>query len=408
MFVIVEPLRMALQAILSHKLRSFLTLLGVIIGVTTIIAMMTIIRGLQVQVESQMNQLSADVFQVQRWDIQMGFNFNDRDHNRPKITLEEALAIPEHCPSVASVGPEVWDWGHSLVRGKERTNPNVSLAGGYPQFAVNNGYDIARGRFISTDDLEHSRRVIVIGDAIARKLFPVDDPIDKDIRLERGMFRVVGVFAQQGGMFGGENDYHVCIPFTTFENLYGKNRSINVTVKAVSPALFHQAQDEVIFLMRRMRGLKADQANNFGIWAPENLISNFNQMTFWIKIAAVGICSISLIVAGIGIMNIMLVSVTERTREIGVRMAIGARKAQILRQFLIEAVILSELGGIIGVIFGIVLPLWLSKAFNLPASVPIWAVVLGLAFCSFIGILFGFWPAARAAKLDPVEALRYE
>ncbi|RJP78133.1 MAG: FtsX-like permease family protein [Candidatus Zixiibacteriota bacterium] len=406
--LIVEPIRMAVSAILAHKLRSFLTLLGVIIGVTTIIGMMTIITGLQNQVEEQMSQLSADVFQVQRFDAGIQLGHNQRDRTRPKVTLEEAQAIAEHCPSVSMVGPEVWEFGQWIGYGAERTNPNISLAGGYPEFAPNNGYNIARGRFITLDDVERGRKVIVIGDAIAQKLFPFEDPLDREVRLERGRFKVIGVFEEMGNSLGSSNDNHACIPFSTFTRLYGKSRSINITVKARSPEVFDQAQDEVISLLRRLRGLRTDAPNNFSIWAPENLINDFNNLTRWIKVAAVGIAGISLLVAGIGIMNIMLVSVTERTREIGVRLAIGARKRQILGQFLVEAVILSELGGMIGVVTGILLPLWLGQVVNLPVAVPTWAIVVGLIFCSLVGIGFGLWPAYRASRLDPVEALRYE
>ncbi len=406
--LIVESMRMAMSAIVTHKLRSFLTLLGVIIGVMTIIGMMTVIRGLQIEIEKQMTGLTADVFQVQRHDIQMGVGHQRRDRTRPKVTLEEALAVKEHCPSVLLVGPEVWKFGQWVGRGKEKTNANITIGGGYPEFAPNNGYDVARGRFITYDDVEHARRVIVLGDAVAKKLFPFDDPLEKTVRLERGKFRVVGVFAEAGSTLGSSNDNHVCIPFSTHRKIYGKHRSVNITVKAKSTELFHEAQDEVVELMRRVRGLKSDEPDNFAIWSPENLIENFNEMTFWIKVAAVGICGISLLVAGIGIMNIMLVSVTERTREIGVRLAIGAKRMQILWQFLVEAVILSEVGGIIGVIVGVTLPMWVGKAFNLPTAVPVWSIVLGLVFCSFVGIFFGMWPAWRASRLDPVEALRYE
>lgn len=406
--LIFESIRMAVSAIFTHKLRSFLTLLGVIIGVTTIIGMMTVIRGLQVQIEDQMSQLTTNVFQVQRFDIQMGIGNQSRDRKRPKITLREAQAIQELCPSVEQVGPEVWEFGQWVAYRQERTNPNISVAGGYPEFAPNNGYEVARGRFITYNDVQHTRRVIVLGDAVAKKLFPFEDPLGKEVRLERGKFRVIGVFAEQGTTFGNSNDNHVCIPFSTHRKLYGKHRSINITVKTKSPEVFHQAQDEVIGVMRRLRGLKPDEPNNFAIWSPENLIDNFNQMTLWIKVAAVGICAISLLVAGIGIMNIMLVSVTERTREIGVRMAIGAKKLTILWQFLVEAVILSEVGGLIGVILGVTLPMWIGRAFHLPTAVPLWAIILGLVFCSLVGIVFGLWPAVRASKLDPVEALRYE
>ena len=406
--LIVEPTRMAVSAILTHKLRSFLTLLGVIIGVMTIIGMMTVIRGLQLQIEDQMSQLTTDVFQVQRSDVQMGFGHQRRDRTRPRITLEEALAIAKHCPSVSLVGPEVWEYGQWVAYRKEKTNPNVVLAGGYPEFAPNNGYFLAMGRFITMDDVERSRRVIVLGHAVAQKLFPFEDPLGKDVRLERGKFRVIGVFEEQGSTFGQSNDNHCCIPLSTHQKLYGKRRSLNITVKAKSREVFYQAQDEVIALMRRMRGLKPDEPDNFAIWSTENLIENFNQMTVWVKVAAVGIAAISLLVAGIGIMNIMLVSVTERTRGIGVRMAIGAKKFQILWQFLVEAVILSELGGLVGVLVGVALPLWIGPVFNLPVAVPVWSIFVGLIFCSLVGIVFGLWPAVRASRLDPVEALRYE
>jgi putative ABC transport system permease protein len=399
---------MAVGAIISHKLRSFLTLLGVIIGVMTIISMMSVIQGLQVQIETQMSQLSADVFQLQRWDAGIQFNDHNRDRTRPKVKLEEAMAIPDACPSVAQIGPEVWEFGQWVSHNEIRTNPNISLAGGYPEFAGNNGMAVARGRFLTMDDVEHVRNVIVLGGALATKLFPFEDPLEKEVRLEKGRFKVVGVFEEMGSSFGRSNDNQMAIPFSTFTKLYGKGRSINVTVKARSTAVFKQAQDEVISLMRRLRSLKSDEPDNFAIWSPENLIDDFNKIYRWVQVAAIGICSISLLVAGIGIMNIMLVSVTERTREIGVRRAIGARRGQILAQFLVEAVILSELGGIIGIIVGVLLPLWVAPAMKLPVAIPIWSIFLGLAFCSFVGIGFGMWPAMRASKLDPVEALRYE
>jgi putative ABC transport system permease protein len=406
--VFLEPARMAVTAIMTHKFRSFLTLLGVIIGVTTIIGMMTVIQGLQKKIEEDMNMLATDVFQVQRWDIQMGFDSHDHDRKRPKVTLEEAQAIAAHCPSVENVGPQVRNWGQWIARDKNRTNPNILISGGMPEFAVNNGFNLARGRFITQDDIERARPVIVLGDAIVKKLFPFEDPLDKEVRLQEGRFIVVGILEEMGSTFGESKDTQAVIPFSTFERIYGKGRSISITVKARSPEVFLEAQDEVIGLMRRLRNLKSDEPNNFAIWAPDTLIDQFNQMTKWIKAAAVGICGISLLVAGIGIMNIMLVSVTERTREIGVRRAIGAKKRQILGQFLVEAVLLSEIGGAIGVVLGVTLPIWLGKVLNLPAAVPIWAVVLGLLFCSVVGIVFGLWPAMRAARLDPVEALRYE
>jgi putative ABC transport system permease protein len=405
-----ECAKMALSAIWTHKLRSGLTLLGVIIGVTTIIAMMTVIAGLQRQIEKDMSELSPNTFQVQRYDIQMGFDhdFNRRKY-RPPIKREDAEAIAQYCPSVGLVGPEVWIMGGTeAVYRDKKTNPNIFIAGGTPEFAINNGYFVDEGRFITTADDDFNRMVVVIGLGIKEKLFEYESPLGRQIKIDGNRYTVIGILEDLGSMWGDNRNYHLVIPLSTFEKIYGDKRSLNITVQAKSSAVFEQAKEEVIDVMRSQRGLKPNEDNNFAVWSSNTLIDTFNKMTFWIKIAAVGICGISLLVAGIGIMNIMLVSVTERTREIGVRKAIGGKKRHIMTQFIIEAIVLSEIGGIIGVGMGFAVGKLFGLAAKMPTAIPIWSVVLGLLFCSMVGLFFGIWPAAKAANLKPIEALRYE
>jgi len=401
---------MAFHAIWTHKMRAFLTLLGVIIGVATIIAMMTVITGIQNMIEKEMNALSTSVFQVQRYDPQMGMHIDGHHwgRRRPDITLENARAIRERCPTVANVGPEVWQWGEQIGYGGEKTNPNVMVVGGTPEFMYNNGEYVRAGRFITEMDVEYNRSVAVIGQDIVNKLFPYENPLGKRIRIGGKPYEVVGLFEERGSAFGQSRDNRACIPITTFQKQYGKERSINITVQAVSTEKMPQAMEEVRNVMRIERRLKSYEDDNFAIWSSNTLIESFNKFTFWIKIAAVGICGISLLVAGIGIMNIMLVSVRERTREIGVRKALGAKRRHIMMQFLIEAVVLTEIGGAIGIVVGIVLPTILASSLKVPTAVPIWACVLGIGFCSVVGITFGLWPAMKAARLDPIVALRYE
>ena len=400
---------MAFSAIWAHKLRSSLTLLGIIIGVATIIAMMTIIAGLQGQIEREMSELAPNTFQVQRYDISVGFNVGHQSFKRrPSIKREHAEAIAQFCPSVMLVGPEVWMWGKELRYRDRKTNPNVTLAGGTPEFQVNNGYYVLEGRFITKADDDFNRQVIVIGWGVKEKLFEYETAIGRQLKIDGKRYTVIGVLEESGSAWDSNADYHVVIPLSTFEKIYGGKRSINITVQTKSAAVFDKAVEEVIDIMRIKRGLKPNEDNNFAIWSSNTLIDSFNKMTFWIKVAAIGICAISLLVAGIGIMNIMLVSVTERTREIGVRKAIGGKKRHIMTQFIIEAIVLSEIGGAIGVGLGFAVGKIFGVAANMPTAVPLWSVALGLIFCSVVGLVFGIWPAAKAANLKPIEALRYE
>jgi putative ABC transport system permease protein len=411
-----DILSMSAGAIVANKLRSALTLVGIVAGVASIIAVMTGLSVVQETLEREMSVLGAQVFQVQKWPA--GGFASDADRRRamrrPPITVAHADAIREHVENVDLVGCELWDFGFVVKYRGESTNPNVSICGGTPEYPPNNTHFVGIGRNLSPSDIRGARRVVVIGYAIGQKLFPFTDPIGKVILVDNRKYEVIGVFDEKKSAFGGNFDNYVLMPITTFTHTYGlvdRNgfpRSVNVTVRAKTPELTNDAIAETRQLLRRLRGVGPAEPDNFDVFTSESLITQFNRMSAGVKLAAFVIGIIALVVAGIGIMNIMLVAVTERTREIGIRKALGARRGSILRQFLAEAVILCNIGGVLGVAAGFGLGNLVAVFTHFKANVPMEWAVIGLLFCSAVGIAFGLLPAIRAARLDPVEALRYE
>ncbi len=404
-----ESFRMALEAMRAHKMRAFLTLVGVVIGVATIISMMTVLGGIKYKIDDAMlNSLGANVFQVQRYDNEGGISFGPRRRKwRPKIEASYAQEIRQRCPSVRAVGVEAWSFGRRVTRGGLETNADQQIVGGSVEYGANNSRYVTLGRPITQQDINSARRVVVLGFDGYKTLFAGSDPLGQFIRVDGQKFEVVGVFEERGEMFGESQDRENWIPISTFNRVYGE-KSVNLTIQAWDPTAYRKAQAEVIEAMRVVRGLRPGEENNFGMWTPDVLNKQFTEQTAWIGIAAFGICGISLLVAGIGIMNIMLVSVTERTREIGVRKALGGTRSSILRQFLIEATTLSLVGGAIGIALGYGVAIFINSYFNFPAPVPVWAVFLATIFCTFVGVGFGMWPAMKASRLDPIDALRYE
>ena len=363
-----------------------------------------------------MSVLGAQVFQVQKWPAG-GFASDAerrRAMRRPPITVAHADAIREHVESVDLVGSELWDFGFVVKYRGEATNPNITICGGTPEYPPNNTHYIGLGRNLSQSDLRGARKVVVIGHAIGQRLFPFTDPIGKEVLVDNRKYQVIGVFDEKKSAFGGNFDNYVLMPVTTFTNTYGlvdRNgfpRSVNVTVRAKTPEQLDDSIAETRLLLRRLRGVKPSEPDNFDVFTSQSLITQFNRMSAGVKLAAFVIGIIALIVAGIGIMNIMLVAVTERTREIGIRKALGAKSGSILRQFLTEAVILCNIGGIVGVAAGFALGNVIVAFTSFEAHVPMEWAVIGLLFCSAVGIAFGLLPAIRAARLNPVEALRYE
>jgi len=407
---------MSLGAIVSNKLRSVLTLVGIVAGVASIIAVMTAISVVQGTMEREMSVLGAQTFQVQKWPAGFSSDAERRKAmRRPPLTLENAAAIRDHVSTVDLVGSEIWDFGFSATYKGTTTNPNISICGGTPEYPPNNTHYVGLGRNLDPIDIKAARQVAVIGYAIAKKLYPFTDPIGKDIRVDGRKYEVIGVFDEKKSAFGGNFDNYVLIPVSTFVNTYGLTgrdgfpRSVNITVRAITPELLDDSIEETRQVLRRARGVKPGEEDNFSFFNSQSLITQFNKMTMAIKLAAFVIGIIALIVAGIGIMNIMLVAVTERTREIGIRKALGAKPVGIMTQFLLEAVILCNIGGIVGVLVGFGMGNLVSVfAPNFNANVPMEWAVIGLVFCSVVGIAFGLLPAVRASRLNPIDALRYE
>ncbi len=413
----VEAFKMAMGAIRSHKLRSFLTLVGIIAGVASIIAVMTGISVIQTTMEQEMTVLGSTTFQVQKWPAG-GFN-NDADwrkiRQREPITIANANAVREKVKTVNLVGSELWQHGSTAKFRDRTTNANVTLCGGTKEYPPNNTHYVEFGKNITDEDVRVARKVAVIGYRLAEELFPFIDPVGQVIKVDGRKYTVIGVFEEKKSAMGGNYDNYVLMPVTTFQRAYGMydrgrggERSVNMTVNAIAPELLDAAIEETRAVLRLERGVAPRDEDDFTIFTTDSLIRSFNQATEGVKIGAFVIGIVALVVAGIGIMNIMLVSVTERTKEIGVRKAVGAKRRHILLQFLLEAIVLCNVGGVIGVAVGFglgnIVTLFTDFAVNVPLD---WAVI-GVLFCTTIGLTFGLWPAMKASKLAPIDALSYE
>ncbi|NUQ74626.1 MAG: ABC transporter permease [Polyangiaceae bacterium] len=402
-----DDFRLAVSALGAHRLRAGLTLLGIIIGVFTVVAMMSLLNGLQTSINKNMGGLGADVFQIQRLP---NFNFGalaPEILRRKNVTLGHAEQLRQALPQAQQVGAEVWEGGKEVSAGANETS-GVQVAGGTPEFFTNNTLPIGRGRGYSEGEAMGAARVIVLGASVVDVLFPYGDPIGQRVRLGRLDLEVIGTIERQGGSPLGENpDNIVSIPISLFLELYGTGRSVNITVMAKSHAEMDRLQDMAIGAFRVIRGLDANAENDFDVYSNDSARATFDQLAGTVTAAGFVICAFTLLVGGIGVMNIMLVAVTERTREIGLRKALGARRGRVLAQFVIEAVMLCIFGGVIGVLlaFGATT---LARFLQFPAEVPMWAVALSLGMSSIIGLLAGVYPAFRASRLDPAVALRSE
>lgn len=413
---LVEAFKMAVTAIRTNKLRSFLTLIGIIAGVSSIIAVMTGISVIQNTIEKELSVLGTRTFQVQKWAAAGPISEEEmrKIRNRPPVTVEHANAIRERVKSVDLVGAELWSFGHSARYGDKKTNENLTICGGTPEYSENNTHYIQSGMNLTNEDIRVRRNVIVLGHAVADELFPWTDPLQRTIKIDGRKFKVAGVLESKTSAMGGNYDNYVIIPISTFKRYYGnrdnrgRERSVNITVRAKTTEMLPDAIEETRAVMRMERGLKPQDEDNFTVFTNDSQIKTFNDMTAGIKVGAFVIGIVALVVAGIGIMNIMLVSVTERTREIGIRKSLGAKRKNILLQFLLEAIILSNIGGVLGVMVGFGLGNIVSIITKFAVTIPMeWAIV-GLLFCTGVGLTFGYWPAYKAASLDPIVALRYE
>jgi putative ABC transport system permease protein len=409
--LIAEIIRIALNAIRMNKLRSALTLLGVVVGVFSIIGVMTAVQVLQNSIETGLSGLGTNTFQIQKFPALFvgGHDQWDKFRRRKDISLVQAEFVRDHVTQAKYVATEAGSWGYSIqTLSGEKTNPNVNINGEVPDGIPANNWSIRDGRNFTDNDQQYGGSVAILGPDVEKKLFPRGGAIGSEIKIQGERYTVIGVFEPRGGSLGGNADNFVAIPLSAFLNHFGKIRSLNIMIRAKSAEVYDECVEEARMALRTVRKVEPGKDDDFEIFSNDSLISTFNEFTQYVKLGIGFISFISLLAAGVGIMNIMLVSVTERTKEIGLRKSVGARKGNILSQFITEAIVLCQMGGLLGIGLGVLGGNLAAVAFSMPAVFPVDWAIYGFLLCAFIGVVFGVYPAWKAANLDPIEALRYE
>ncbi len=406
---LLHGIRIALEELWAHKLRTFLTLLGNMVGVMSVMAVVSILDGANAYIENEMIGAGSGIFQVERMnalDVLSDFDRFLKSMNNPDVTfsdlefLQERVTLAEYMDANTSTSVE--------VRNRRLNIKSISVQGRTENYPMMGEWDLKDGRHFTDQEVVHRKDVAVIGFDVADRLYSTVDPIGKDIRVAGLPFRIIGVLAQKPRGLGGNPNLTVIIPISTFGRMFGSRRSLSISIKPRNLAVASECVDQTRLAMRSRRHLGPKREDNFGIITSESLLNLWNSISSKIYIVLVGIVSISLVVSGIIIMNIMLMSVTERTWEIGIRKALGASRHNILWQFLVEATTLSMFGGVLGIIMGFVVAALIASVSPLPYAVKLWSIFMGMGVTFIVGIFFGSYPAMKAARLDPIEALRYE
>ena len=404
-----ETFSQAYDSLWANKLRSSLTLLALVVGVFSVIVSTTAVAVLDNFFQNTMSIMGGDVINISRTpSVQIGDGDRRSLRNRQRITFDTAEELQERLKLARGISPdETFDYT-KVIYGDEETEPTVRIIGSNEYYLDNNAYELRDGRNLNSEDIEYSRPFAILGHDIQEDLFQTEYPLGKNIRVAGQQYRVIGLLDEKGSIFGQSLDNIVIIPYTTALNIYGGNRNIDIQAKAPAMEYLDAAMDEITGVMRVIRKVAPGMENDFEIETNDSLAGTFDQFTFILYAVGFIIGGITLFGAGIGVMNIMLVSVTERTREIGIRKAVGATRKAIVSQFLMEAIFICQLGGLIGIALGILAGNGMALWIETEPVIPIWAVTMGFFGMLLIGLVFGVYPAFKAAQLDPIESLRYE
>lgn len=411
-----ENIRFALGAMGAQKLRTFLTLLGVVAGVATVIMMVSFVAGFDRSVTTAFSSFGTHLVQFQKYEPRFGGGHGEipeDQRNRHDLTLEDAAALKRLATLAGAVSPERYYGRPVEVRTRREIANSPTIVGATPEYAsANNGF-VQDGRFLIDADVRHAARVAVLGTDVADALFPHQDPIGRAITVDGRAFQVIGVLEKKGSFLGGSNDNLLIVPISAFDGQYpqirdGGRDTIHIATVPRRPEDYDALIDQETAILRAHRKLRPNQPNDFALFTSQGMLTNFRQITGGVAAVMILIAGIALVVGGVGVMNIMLVNVTQRTREIGLRKALGATKRDVAVQFLAEAVTLTGVGGAVGIALGLGAALVARLAFNFQAAAPLWSVLFGFGVSTTVGLVAGIWPAVKAARKDPIEALRYE
>ena len=402
-----ETVRQALGALRANRLRSALTLVGMAIGVFSVIASVTAVEVLDGTLMNELAALGTQTISISRFDDDRPPT--DEERKRPQITLAQALAVQDRLENAAAVGLQVTTWNRELRTTEARTDPNVTVVGADEAYLQNNAWELGSGRFLSESDVRGGRDVAVIGTTVADNLFGDAEPIGQSLRVEGTRVTVVGVLAEKSGGLGGDRNNRVVLPITRAVPAFGlQSYDVGIDIRAVSAEQLATTQDEAVGIFRAVRRLAPEAENDFTVFTSADAAESLSTFTDALAIGGAGIGLIALLAAGVGVMNIMLVSVTERTREIGVRKSLGAKRKDILLQFLVEAVVLCQIGGLVGIGAGVLVGNVAAALMTTAPAFPWGWATVAVAGVTVVALVFGVYPATKAARLHPIEALRYE